>query len=68
MNRAARITTDNFELFKQVGVMNLKERRDYFMGGLAFNVIAPSYLCDVFTACRKHRYTRLRRNNADNLL
>ncbi len=53
MNRAARIITGNFEydvrgveLLRQLGLMNLKERRDYFMNLIVFkcvNGIAPSY-------------------------
>ncbi len=50
MNRAARIITGNFvhdihgvELLKQLGLMNLKERCDYFMNLLVFSVLKVSH-------------------------
>ena len=77
MNRSARIITGNFEydtrgleLLRQLGLMNLKERRDYFMNLLVFkcvNVIAPAYLCDVLTSAARIR-TRESRSTAENLL
>ncbi len=77
MNRAARIITGNFEydirgveLLRQLGLMNLKERRDYFMNLLVFkcvNGIAPAYLCDVLTPAASIR-TRESRSTAENLL
>ncbi len=59
MNRAVRIISGNFEhdvrgveLSKQVGLMTLKERRDYHMDLLLYKCvhgIAPYYLCNVLT-------------------
>ncbi len=80
MNRAARIIiTGNLEhdihgieLLKQLGLMKLKERRDYFKSLLVFicvNGIAPSYLCGVLTPADSIR-TRGSRSNvtADNYM
>ncbi len=77
MNRAARIITGNFEydirgveLLRQLGLMNLKERRDYFLNLLVFkcvNDIAQAYLCDVLTPAASIR-TRESRSIAENLL
>ncbi len=46
MNRAARIITGNVEydirgveLLRQLGLMNLKKRRDYFMNLLVLSVL-----------------------------
>ena len=75
MNRTARLT-GNFEYdirgvewLRQLGLINLKERRDYFMNLLVFkcvNGIAPAYLCDVLTPAASIR-TRESRSTADNL-
>ncbi len=75
MNAVARITTGNIdydvrgvELFKQLGLMNLKERRDYFMSVLAFKYVngtAPFYLRDVLTPAAS-THTRVNRSTSDN--
>ncbi len=77
MNRAARIITGNFEydirgleLLRQPGLMNLKERHDYFMNLLVLKCvkgIAPSYLCDVLTPAASIQ-TRESTSSAENLL
>ncbi len=68
MNGAARIISGNVEydvreveLLKQLGLMTLKERRDYFMGLLVYkcvNGIAPSYLCNVLSSSVQTRESR----------
>ena len=55
-NKIARIITNNYNfdvspalLLSQLGVMNVTQRRDYFMSILMFKCVigtAPSYLCD----------------------
>ncbi len=77
MNRAARIISGNFEydvggveLLNQLGLVTLKERRDYFMGLLVYkcvNGIAPSYLCNVLTPASSVQ-TRESRSSNENLL
>ncbi len=75
MNRAARIITGNFEygirgieLLRQLGLMNLKERHDYFMNLLFFNVLmALPHLIYVLTPAASIR-TRENRRTAENLL
>ena len=72
-NRAARILTGNYDyvntrgidLVKTLGLMNVSQRRDYFMIMLMFKSIhglVPNYLCDEITmqrdiAERTTRYT-----------
>lgn len=57
INRAARIVTGNFEygvsgleLLKQIGLMHLKERRDYLMSVLVLSVLTgpPHFICAMF--------------------
>ena len=59
-NRAARVIYGNFDfvnvrgldLVKQLGIHNIRQRRDYFMAVLMFKAIyglAPNYLCDEIT-------------------
>ena len=59
-NRAARVIYSNFDfvnvrgldLVKQLGIHNIRQRRDYFMAVLMFKAIhglAPNYLCDEIT-------------------
>ncbi len=77
MNRAARIITGKFhydvrgvELLKQLGLMNVKGRRDYFMSVLVFKCVngtAPFYLYDVLTPAASI-HTRVNRSTGDNLL
>ncbi len=80
MNRAAAIIiTGNYDydvrgvgLLKQLGLMNLKERRDYFMSVhvlvvKSVNGTAPFYFCDVLTPAASV-YTRVNRSTSDNLL
>ena len=57
-------------MLKQLGLMDLKENRDYFMSIVVFkcvNGIAPFYLCDVLTPAASMR-TRASRSTPDNLL
>ena len=71
-NRAARIITNNFNwdirgvnIVKDLGWLNIKQRRDYFVGLLVFkslNNLLPAYINDKFTmtseiACRSTRST-----------
>ena len=62
-NRAARILTGNYDyvntrcidLVKTLGLMNVSQRRDYFMIMLMFKSIhglVPNYLCDEITMQR----------------
>ena len=62
-NRAARILTGNYDyvnkrgidLVKTLGLMNISQRRDYFMIMLMFKSIhglVPNYLCDEITMQR----------------
>ena len=62
-NRAARISTGNYDyvntrgidLVKTLGLMNVSQRRDYFMIILMFKSIpglVPNYLCDEITIQR----------------
>ncbi len=77
MNRAATIITGNFdydvrgvELLKQLGLMNVKERRDYFMSMLVFKCVngtAPFYLCNVLTPAASI-HTLVNTSVSDNLL
>ena len=76
MNRAARIVSGNFEndvqgveLLNQLGLMTLKEARDYFMGLLVYkcvNGMALSYLCIVLTPASSVQ-TRASRTSDENL-
>ena len=67
-NRAARILTGNYNYVKTLGLMNVSQRRDYFMIILMFKPIhglVPNYLCDEITMQRDIavRLTRSTINN-----
>ena len=75
-NRAARILTGNYDyvntkgidLVKTLGLMNVSQRRDYFMIMLMFKSIhglVPNYLCDEITM-RRDIAERTTRSTIDN--
>ena len=76
-NRAARILTGNYDyvntrgidLVKTLGLMNVSQRRDYFMIMLMFKSIhglVPNYLCDEITTMQRYIAERTTISTIDN--
>ena len=76
-NRAARIITNNFNwdirgvnIVKDLGWLNIKQRRDYFVGLPVFkslNNLLPDYVTDKFTMTSEIAF-RSTRSTSDNKL